>query len=85
MQEAEVLIRFPDLTDEQRHHLYKAASELNKAGVQFDTGVGCAGNDWEFDWSLKGAKVFFKKFSDGKLPSGKPIEPAHSLTCKLLQ
>ncbi len=73
MKQCEVLIRFPDLTNEQRGHLYKAATELSRAGVYFDTGVGCRGNDWEFDWSLKGANVLFKKFSDGKLPSGKPI------------
>ena len=74
MKEAEVLIRFPNLTDEQRGHLYKASNELDLAGVTFDTGVGCEGNDWEFDWSLKGANVYFKKFSDGKLPLGEPIK-----------
>lgn len=68
--ECEVLIRFPDLTEKQRGHLYKAAIQLSKAGIQFDT---CEGNDWEFDWSLKGAKVYFVRYSDGKLPSGKPI------------
>ena len=61
-------------------HLFNAGEELAKAGVSFDTGCGCSDGkrtvrDWEFDWSLKGAKVLFKKFSDGKLPSGKPIEP----------
>lgn len=59
--EVEVLIRFPNLTDEQRKHLYKAATELETAGVTFDTGVGCEGNDWEFDWSLTGAKVYLKR------------------------
>ena len=74
MQQAEVTIRFPGLSDEQRKHLYKASNELSKAGITFDTGVGCEGNDWEFDWSLKGAQVLFHKFSDGLLPSGKPIQ-----------
>ncbi len=64
LEKAEVLIRFPNLTDEQRKHLYKASSELYKAGVSFDTGVGYEGNDWEFDWSLHGADVYFKKFSN---------------------
>lgn len=73
MEQAEVTIRFPNLSQEQRNHLYKASGELEKAGITFDTGVGCEGNDWEFDWSLKGAVVLFHKFSDGKLPSGKPI------------
>lgn len=62
MKEAEVLIRFPNLDEEQKDHLYKAATELSKAGVHFDTGGGCEGNDWEFDWSLKGANVIFKRF-----------------------
>ena len=62
MRKAEVLIRFPDLSDDQRKHLYKAATQLSKAGITFDTGVSCEGNDWEFDWSLKGAEVFFKRF-----------------------
>jgi len=61
MKEIEVLIRFPNLTDKQRDHIYRAVTELSKAGVTFDTGVGCAGNDWQFDWSLKGAQVFFKR------------------------
>ena len=64
MKQAEVTIRFPDLSDEQRGHLYKASGELEKAGVTFDTGVGGEGNDWEFDWSLKGAEVLFRKFRD---------------------
>jgi len=61
MEKAEVTIRFPSLSDEQRKHLYKASNELEKAGVTFDTGVGCEGNDWEFDWSLKGAQVILRR------------------------
>ena len=64
MRKAEVLIRFPDKTNEQREHLYKAANELSKAGVDFDTGFGCEGNDWEFDWSLSGANVYFKGYKE---------------------
>ena len=74
MKEVEVLIQFPITSKEQLEHLFKAGEELAKAGVTFDTGVGGGMRDWEFDWSLKGAKVLFKKFSDGKLPSGKSKE-----------
>ena len=61
MERAEVLIRFPNLTDDQRKHLHSAERELIKAGVSFDTGFGCDGRDWEFDWSLKGAEVYLKR------------------------
>ncbi len=74
LRECEVLIQIPITSEEQLGHLFKAGTELRKAGVTFDTGCGCGMRDWEFDWSLKGAKVLFKKFSDGKLPSGKPIK-----------
>ncbi len=75
--EAEVLIQIPtaEMSEEQHSHLREAEKHLSEAGVSFDTGMdlGSRIRDWEFDWSLKGAKVLFKKFSDGKLPSGKPI------------
>ena len=64
MQEAEVLIRFPDMTEEKRQHVYKAATELGKAGISFDSGRTDGYNDWEFDRSLKGASVFFKRFKN---------------------
>jgi len=75
VKECEVLIQFPITSKEQLEHLFNAGDELRKAGVTFDTGAGCGKRDWEFDWSLRGAKVLFKRFSDGKLPSGKPINP----------
>ena len=55
----EVRIQFIDKTKEQLEHLHKAEAELLKAGVSFDTGYDVGENirDWEFDWSLKGAKV----------------------------
>lgn len=62
LKEVEVLIQFPNPTEEQMKHLFNAQKELNKAGVSFDTGSGCDGRDWEFDWSLKGARVIFRKF-----------------------
>ena len=37
--------------------LFEAEKLLRAAGVSFDTGCGCGGRDWEFDWSLKGAHV----------------------------
>ena len=75
MEQAEVLIQIPFGDEEQRKNLRKAETYLRKAGISFDTGscIGSGLRDWEFDWSLKGATVYFKKFSDGLLPSGKPI------------
>ena len=77
MKQAEVLIQIPtaDMSEEQRQHLHKAEIHLCDAGVSFDTGMdmGSRIRDWEFDWSLKGATVLFKRFGNGKLPSGKPI------------
>ena len=64
IEKTEVLIRFPNLSDEQRKHLFRAEVELEKAGVTFDTGHGGEGRDWEFDWSLTGAEVLFKKMAD---------------------
>lgn len=62
--ECEVGIHFVGITKEQMEHLFKAQSELHKAGVGFDTGYcfPTKTRDWEFDWSLKGAKVTFRRF-----------------------
>lgn len=69
-EECEVNIKF-HVNKEQLGHIYKASEELAKAGVSFDTGGSPACGhtdmidyDWEFDWSLKGATVFFKKLKD---------------------
>ncbi len=70
LKECEVVIRF-NVPKDKMKHIYAAIDELGKIGVHFDTG-GCVccddvcHYDWEFDWSLKGAKVFFKRFKDGK-------------------
>lgn len=58
----DIRIEFKDLTKKQMEHLHKAEDELGKAGVSFDTGFNFMTNtrDWEFDWSLKGAKVVAK-------------------------
>jgi hypothetical protein len=34
--------------------LYDIQKRLCEMGVTFDTGCGCEGRDWEFDWSLEG-------------------------------
>ena len=54
-----VRIQFVELTEKQMKHLNKAENELLKAGVSFDTGYDfqTKTRDWEFDWSLKGARV----------------------------
>ena len=65
----EVVIKF-SVNVKKLDHIYNAIAELSKAGVSFDTG-GCregdlVNYDWEFDWSLKGAEVFFKRFKNAK-------------------
>lgn len=66
MKEAEVLIQLPFATQEQREKIFQIEKLLLEAGVSFDTGSDGITRDWEFDWSLEGAKVFFKKFKDEK-------------------
>lgn len=63
MERCEVVIKFKVSSKEQLDHLFKAQAELRKAGISFDTGSGGGTRDWEFDWSLKGAEVFFKRKS----------------------
>ena len=72
LRECEVVFKIPNPT-EKLDAIYRAIDALREIGITFDTGCGFGFYDWELDWSLKGAKVLFKKFSDGKLPSGKPI------------
>lgn len=33
--------------------VFATRSYLGMAGIRFDTGSGCGGIDWEFDWSFK--------------------------------
>jgi len=66
--ECEVVIKF-NIPKDKMKHIYTAIDELGKIGVTFDTGGTLSdpvNYDWEFDWSLKGAKVFFKRFKDKK-------------------
>lgn len=57
---ADVLIHIP-AKGLQLEALFQAESFLRQAGVSFDTGYGCGGRDWNFDWSLKGAYVKLRK------------------------
>ena len=63
----EVVIKFK-VTGKQLEHITEAKVALSKAGISFDT-AGCRGGDgiihydWEFDLSLKGAEVFFRRIS----------------------
>jgi hypothetical protein len=66
LRECEVVIRVK-IPKNKMKDLYAAIDALNKAGITFDTGGTCSDPvqyDLEFDWSLKGAKVFFKRFKD---------------------
>jgi len=72
MKECEVLIQIPITSEEQLEHIFKAGEELSKAGIKFDTGYGCGNRDWEFDWSLSGAKVLFKKIKEDKVSNSMP-------------
>lgn len=33
---------------------YEIERRLNELGIEFDTGLGFGGRDWEWDWSLRG-------------------------------
>ena len=62
--ECEVVIKIPKTTKEAHKHIFNAIRELREAGIQFDTGYGPEAYDMEFDWSLSGATVYFKRFKD---------------------
>jgi len=68
MKGVEVQIQIPtaEMSNEQRNHLFEAEKHLSNAGVTFDTGMdmGSKIRDWEFDWSLKGATVLFRRFKE---------------------
>ena len=55
---------------EQVKHIHNAEKEFAKAGVEFDSGhilVGKKYHDWELDWSLRGAKLVFRRFKKKKV------------------
>lgn len=41
----------PNFDFNKLHQIEKLFREL---GITFDTGAGCGGRDWEWDWSLEG-------------------------------
>ena len=55
----EARIEFYNLNNLQLKHLHRAEEHLSKAGISFDTGYDFKEKrrDWEFDWSLEGAKI----------------------------
>lgn len=63
----EVQIKFLIPTEKVKY-IFKARDKLAKAGITFDTGGYSDGKitelDWEFDWSLKGAEVYFRRFRE---------------------
>jgi hypothetical protein len=62
-QSAEVNINWRNLSKRQRDLLFKIEGLLGQMGVGFDTGGGCGGRDWEWDWSLSGPlDVTFRRF-----------------------
>jgi hypothetical protein len=48
-----VRVTFP-LTKSNLDRLFKIEELFAEMGITFDTGGGCGGRDWEWDWSLKG-------------------------------
>ena len=34
--------------------LFEIEKLFRELGIHFDTGAGCGGRDWEWDWSLEG-------------------------------
>jgi len=65
--EATLKIPVDGMTKEQFESLFKAEEYLRKAGVSFDTGMGCGNRDWELDWSLKGAYLRLGKMKISKI------------------
>jgi hypothetical protein len=58
--ECEVKIVF-DLKRVDLEKLFAIERLLREMGICFDTGGGCGGRDWEWDYSLQGpVKVLFK-------------------------
>ncbi len=46
----------------ERGRLPEIKRLLSEIGITFDSGQGCSGRDWEWDWSLKGPiSVRFKR------------------------
>ena len=39
---------------EDKKEVFNAGQLFSGMGIRFDTGSGCHGRDWEWDWSLRG-------------------------------
>jgi len=74
MKECYVTIQIPYKNKEDLHNLFKAEEFLRKVGLKFDTGAWVEERirEWDFDWSLEGAKVIFMQMKNGD--SGKLTE-----------
>lgn len=50
--------------------------QLSRMGIGFDSGMGCEGRDWEWDWSLSGpVRVIFRGRSKNPELRVAPPEP----------
>ena len=49
-----VQFNLDELGQEGLNKLFEIERKLRELGVNFDTGGGCGGRDWEWDWSLEG-------------------------------
>ena len=61
--------------------LFEIEKQLHRMGVGFDTGQGCGGRDWEWDWSLSGpiSVVFRGRARNPELRTLKLTKPKLSL------
>lgn len=61
--------------------LYEIEQRLRHMGIEFDAGMGCAGRDWEWDWSLSGpVSVTFKaRARNPEKRTSKPSPPKLTL------
>ena len=68
LKEVEVRIEFSDMDKGKLEHLFKAEQELRLAGITFASGYDFQEKrrDWEFDLSLKGARVKLYKMKGKK-------------------
>ena len=76
-QEVEVGITFTHLplgtSGVHFESLWQAENALHEVGLSFDTGAGCNGRDWEWDWSLKGpVQVRFYRVRKKSVPLDSP-------------
>jgi hypothetical protein len=63
-----VRIEIPVKDKQSLDLLFKAEELLRAGGINFDSGMDLESHvrDWEFDFSLEGARVIFYEFADKK-------------------